>query len=177
MRPKLALGANEFSSHMSPAHSLFYCPKSSYRTRQETVGESENQGEMAFWRVGQGHAVIVKEEQEYPWNWEVTLLVFSSVSLGTELSSQQTHMASAVTESKFLAGFTLIGLSTSQDSCEGFRVQSSGETAELPKSPTLLACSVWQGLLSGQSHPAWLWRRAESASQQSPGSRHFWSLI
>ena len=83
----------------------------------------------------------------------MTLLVFSSVSLGTELSGQQTHMASAVTESKFLAGFTLIGLSTSQDSCEGFRVQSSGETAGLPKSPTLLACSVWQGLLPEWPEP------------------------
>lgn len=140
-------------THMSPAHSLFYCPKSSYRTRQGTVGESENQGEMAFWRVGQGHAVIVKEEQEYPWNWEVTLRVFSSVSLGTELSSQQTHMASTVTESKFLAGFTLTGLSISQDSYEGFRVQSSGETAGLPKSPTLLARSVWQGRLPEWPEP------------------------
>lgn len=70
-------------THTLPAHSLFSCPKSSYRTRQETVGESENQGEMAFWGVGQGHAIIVKEEQEYPRNWEVTLLVFSSASLGT----------------------------------------------------------------------------------------------
>ena len=48
-------------------------------------------------------------------------------------------MASAVTESEFLAGFTLIGLSVSQESYEGFRLQSSAETAGLPKSPTLLA--------------------------------------
>lgn len=63
------------------------------------------------------------------------------------------HMASAVTEREFLAGLSLIGLSVSQESYEGFCLQSSGETAGLPKSPTLLACSIWQGCLPEWPEP------------------------
>ena len=48
---------------------------------------------MAFWKVGQGHAFIMKEEQEYlrnSWGGEL-ILILSSASLGTWVKATNRH--------------------------------------------------------------------------------------